>query len=163
MPRGFVDLTPSLWNRLRNALRSRSEPPVEDMLLLDAKDALAQHLYRECIIITWNAIEYVFDPFIRRCFQQMRPSISEGTLQNFERDLHFLNRADTLIALLTGFSFRYSISPEFWQMFTASRNKRNNLVHRGEDATIEDARDALSVGEQIIEQIRLLEDLMSNR
>jgi len=49
------------------------------------------------------------------------------------------------------------ISPDFWSKFVTSRNKRNDLIHHGSDANVDDAEDAILVAEMVILHIRRLE------
>jgi hypothetical protein len=42
-------------------------------------------------------------------------------------------------------------SKDLWEQLSISYNKRNGIIHRGENATEDDARRALAVGRRVVE------------
>ena len=105
------------------------------------------------MLLVWSAIETIFDPFIRAKLLERFPDLNfdrGGAGANIENDLHFLTRADVLLCLLTGFSFRVNMNPPFWDNLCASRSHRNEIVHRGGDAGEDEAKLAVNVAQQLI-------------
>jgi hypothetical protein len=132
---------------LRQNLQNPQPPELTDRLLLDAKDALNQHRYKECVLICWSAIESTLDPLLRAKLRDRLPDIGFDIGQpgwNIERDLWFFTRLDVLPRLLTNFSFR-ELPNDFWNRLQRSRNARNQVVHQAEEVAEEDAQNALDV------------------
>jgi hypothetical protein len=132
---------------LRQNLQSPRPPELTDRLLLDAKEALNQHRYKECILICWSAIESTLDPLLRAKLRDRLPDIGFDIGQagwNIERDLWFFTRLDVLPRLLADFSFR-ELPDDFWNRLQRSRNARNQVVHQAEEVVEADAQNALDV------------------
>jgi hypothetical protein len=143
-------------NQLNLDFLQRRGPPTEHLLLLDAQEALKEFRHREAVLLAWSAIETRLGPFLRAKLLESLPDLNfdrDGAGANFERDLHFLTCVDALLQLLTGFSFRTDITPEFWNQLRTSRNHRNSVVHRGGDADESEARLAVEVAKVFVNQI----------
>jgi len=143
---------------LKGRLVSPEDPELEEVLLLDAKKALNQHRYKECIIICWSLIESLFDPFIREKLREKLPDIGFEMGQsgwNIERDLWFLTRIDILPRLLFDFSFK-ELPDDFWQRLSRSREIRNRIMHSGMSAEEEGAAETFSVTEELMRVVKSL-------
>jgi hypothetical protein len=152
-------LTSEQLDQLNRDLFQRTGPPTEHLLLLDAQEALDSFRYREAVLLSWGAIETSLAPFLRGKLLEKLPSLSfdrDSAGANIEQDLHFLTHADALLELLTGFSFRTGITPTFWEQLRQSRSHRNDVVHRGEDASESQARLAVEVARGFVEQMNQL-------
>ena len=145
---------------LRQNLIKRQSPPLEEILLLDAEEALSQHRYKECILICWSAIESIFDPLIRAKLKESLPDIGFDIGQagwNIERDLWFFTRLDVLPRLLSDFSFK-ELPDDFWNRLQRSRNVRNQVIHEGEDIEEDDAANTLAVTREFVKAMEAFRD-----
>jgi len=141
---------------LKQNVSNLKPPPLEDLLLLDAEDALSQHRYKECVLICWSAIESIFDPLIRVKLKERLPDIGFDIGQagwNIERDLWFFTRLDILPKLLADFSFK-ELPDNFWNRLQSSRNIRNQVVHEGGDVEEDDAANTLAVTRDFVNAIK---------
>lgn len=155
-PRLPQPLTSEQLHRLNLDLSQRTGPQTEHLLLLDAQEALEQFRYREVVLLAWIAIETCLAPFLRVKLLESLSDLSfdrDSAGANFEQDLHFLTRADALLQLLTGFSFRTGITSAFWDQLRTSRGHRNDVVHRGGDANEPQARLAVEVAQVFVDQM----------
>lgn len=153
---------------LRQNLRNPQPPLLTDRLLLDAKEALSQHRYKECILICWSAIESIFDPLLRAKLKERLPDIGFEMGQagwNIERDLWFFTRLDVLPRLLADFSFKEvpddfdKLNPaDFWNRLQRSHNVRNRVVHEGEDVEEDDAAETLAVTREFVHAAKVLRE-----
>jgi len=145
---------------LRQNLIKRQPPLLEEILLLDAEEALSQHRYKECILICWSAIESIFDPLIRAKLKERLPDIGFDIGQagwNIERDLWFFTRVDVLPRLLADFSFK-ELPDDFWNRLQRSRNVRNQVIHEGEDVEEDDAANTLAVTREFVKAMEAFRD-----
>jgi len=141
---------------LKQNVSNPQPPPLEELLLLDAEEALSQHRYKECILICWSAIESIFDPLIRAKLKERLPDIGFDIGQagwNIERDLWFFTRLDVLPRLLADFSFK-GLPDDFWNRLQSSRNVRNQVVHEGEDVEEDDAANTLAVTREFVNAVK---------
>ncbi len=147
---------------LRQNLIKRQLPPLEELLLLDAEEALSQNRYKECVLICWSAIESIFDPIIRAKLRKRLPDIGFDIGQsgwNIERDLWFFTRLDVLPRLLADFSFK-ELPDDFWNQLQRSRNVRNRVVHEGEEVEEDDAANTLVVTQEFVHAMKTFRNNM---
>ena len=145
---------------LQQNLVKQIPPPLEELLLLDAEEALSQHRYKECILICWSAIESIFDPLIRAKLKDRLPDIGFDIGQagwNIERDLWFFTRLDVLPRLLADFSFK-ELPDDFWNRLQRSRNVRNQVIHESEDVEEDDAANTLAVTREFVKAMEAFRD-----
>jgi len=142
-----VELT---TDAVRNGLLDGTEPSVADLVLLDAERALHQGRFREAVLFCWSTIDSVFN----RKYNDLVDSALVGEWaagRDFFKDHNFglRNKMSAVMHLISHRSlFR---EPEnLWHEMTISYNKRNDIIHRGENATEDDANRALQVARRIL-------------
>jgi hypothetical protein len=143
--------TQTITERMRNLLASGSEPDVADLFLLDAELAIHEGRFREAVLFCWSTIDSSFS----RKYDQLVDSTltgewSESRLFFKGLDFGLRNKMTAALFLVTGRSF-FREPGDFWQRISTSYNKRNSIIHRGENAHENDARMALDVARRVVE------------
>jgi hypothetical protein len=141
----------TLARRIRSLLASGKEPEVADLFLLDAERAIHEGRFREAVLFCWSTIDSTFN----RKYDQIVDSKLAGEwteARSFFKGLDFglKNKMSASLFLLTGRSL-FRESGDLWQKLSNSYNKRNGIIHRGESANEDDARQALCLARRIVE------------
>ncbi|HUO08945.1 MAG TPA: hypothetical protein VM008_11630 [Phycisphaerae bacterium] len=147
----FTDSTKDTARRLKEGFSSGIEPPVEELLLLDARQALFEGRFREAVLFCWSTIDSTFSRrFDVLVDQRLGDEWAES--RRFVKGLDFGLRHKMAVGLrmLTGRSL-YREPNEFWGDLSTSYDRRNAIIHRGETADENDARLAVRVAEKIVE------------
>jgi hypothetical protein len=135
---------------VRNGLLSGTEPSVADLFLLDAERALHQGRFREAVLFCWSTIDSVFNQKYNAIVNAVLVGEWDAG-REFLKDYNFgmRNKMSAVMYLIANRSlFR---EPEnLWHEMTESYNKRNDIIHRGENATEDDANRALDVARRIV-------------
>ena len=151
--RGFSFFTRALDEntaKVARGLASGMEPEVEELFLLDARQALEEGRFREAVLFSWSTIDAIFS----RRFD----SLVDGALadewsesRKFLRGLDFGLRHKMTIGLrlVTRRSF-FKEPAEFWSRLSSSYDRRNSIIHRGETASEIDAEHAIKVAEDVV-------------
>jgi len=134
---------------VRDGLASGSDPDVADLFLLDAERALHQGRFRESVLFCWSTIDSVFN---RRYEALVDTTLAGewGESRDFFKGLDFKlkNKMSAGMHLVANRSF-FREPDDFWQRLSTSYSKRNAIIHRGENATQDEATQALAVARQI--------------
>jgi hypothetical protein len=135
---------------VRNDLLGATEPSVADLFLLDAERALHQGRFREAVLFCWSTIDSVFN----RKYDALVDAILVGEWtagRDFLKDHTFgmRNKMSAVMHLLANRSL-YREPANLWHEMTVSYNKRNDIIHQGENATEDDANRALDVARRIV-------------
>ena len=135
---------------VRDGLLGGTEPSVADLFLLDAERALHQGRFRETVLFCWSTIDSVFN----LKYNALVDAVLAGEWadgRDFLKDHNFgmRNKMSAVMHLISNRSlFR---EPEnLWHEMTVSYNKRNDIIHRGENATEDDANRAIDVARRIV-------------
>ncbi len=151
LPMAHVRPTRATTERLRDLMASGSEPEVADLFLLDAELAIHEGRFREAVLFCWSTIDSTFN----RKYDQLVESRLSGEwteARSFFKGLDFRlrNKMSAALYLLSGRSL-FREPGDFWQKLSTSYNKRNGVIHRGENAGEDDARAALDVARRVVE------------
>jgi hypothetical protein len=139
---------------VRDGLVSGNDPDVADLFLLDAERALHQGRFRETVLFSWSTIDSVFN---RRYNTLVNAALAEEwseALDFFKGfDFKLRNKMSAGMHLFAKRSL-FREPGELWQRLSASYNKRNAIIHRGENATEDEAAQAVAVAQQIVQIMR---------
>ncbi len=139
---------------VRDGLASGNDPDVAELFLLDAERALHQGRFREAVLFCWSTIDSVFN---RRYEALVDVALAGewGDAREFFKGLDFKlrNKLSAGMHLLANRSL-FREPGELWQRLSASYSKRNAIIHRGENATEDDATQAMGVARQIVQIMR---------
>jgi hypothetical protein len=136
---------------VHQGLATGREPGVAELFLLDAERALHLGRFREAVLFCWSTIDSVFN----QKYDQLANSALDG---EWAVSREFLTGVDyglrhKMSAGMHLFANRslFREPNELWNRMTASYNRRNAIIHRGENATEEEARQAIDVARRIVE------------
>lgn len=136
---------------VREGLTSGNEPDVADLFLLDAERALHQGRFRETVLFCWSTIDSVFN---RRYETLVDTALlgEWGEARDFFKGLDFKlrNKMSAGMHLVANRSL-FREPGDLWQRLSASYSKRNAIIHRGENATEDEATQAVVVARQIVQ------------
>jgi hypothetical protein len=135
--------------RVREGFASEQEPPVEVLLLLDARLALSEGRFRETVLFWWSTIDAKFSS---RFDSLVDDALAEewGGARNFLTGIDFgLRHRMTIGMRLVGGESFFKQPGDFWTRLSASYERRNAIIHRGEVASEADAQHAIDVAEEV--------------
>ena len=145
-----VDLT----NQVREGLSSGDDPRVEVLFLLDAERAVQQGRFREAVLFSWSTIDSVFNRQFDALVDTVLAGEWAGAREFFKGyDFGLRNKMSAGMRFVAGRSL-FAEPNDLWARLSASYNKRNNIIHRGENATEDEARDALGVAQAVVRVMR---------
>jgi hypothetical protein len=135
---------------VRNGLLAGTEPTVADLFLLDAERALHQGRFREAVLFCWSTIDSVFN----LKYNALVDAVLVGEWaagRDFLKDHNFgmRNKMSAVMHLIANRSV-FREPGNLWHEMTESYNKRNDIIHRGENATEDDGNWALDVARRIV-------------
>lgn len=137
--------------RIRSGLASGNDPDVADLFLLDAERALHQGRFRETVLFCWSTIDSVFN---RRYDALVDAALTDewSEARDFFKGLDFKlrNKMSAGMHLVANRSL-FREPGDLWQRLSASYSKRNAIIHRGENATEDEANQAVAVARQIVQ------------
>lgn len=135
---------------VRNGLVAGTEPSVADLFLLDAERALHQGRFREAVLFCWSTIDSVFN-LKYEALIDVALAGEWAASRDFLKDHNFglRNKMSAVMHLIANRSL-FREPANLWQEMTASYNKRNDIIHRGDNATEDDADRALDVARRIV-------------
>jgi hypothetical protein len=143
--------TDDITQRVRDGFGSGREPDVSELFLLDADRALTQGRFREAVLFCWSTIDSVFtqkyDVLVKVALAEEWSAARDfftGT------DLGIRNKMTAALYLLCQKSLFRQPDP-FWERLSNSYTKRNHIIHRGEAASEDEARQAIAVAQQVVE------------
>jgi hypothetical protein len=136
---------------VRDGLAGDNEPDVAELFLLDAERALHQGRFRETVLFCWSTIDSVFN---RRYDALVDAALvgEWGEARDFFKGLDFKlrNKMSAGMHLVANRSL-FREPDGFWQRLSASYSKRNAIIHRGDNATEDEATNALAVARRIVQ------------
>jgi hypothetical protein len=139
---------------VRDGLAGGNDPDVADLFLLDAERALHQGRFRETVLFCWSTIDSVFN---RRYDALVDVGLAGewGEGRDFFKgfDFKLRNKMSAGMHLLANRSL-FREPGDFWQRLSASYSKRNAIIHRGENATEDEATQAINVARRIVQIMR---------
>lgn len=148
-PRALQVPTADLTAAVRAGFESGGEPEVADLCLLDAERAVHEGRFREAIFC-WSTIDAVFN---RKYDQLVNAALAgewKGALDFFTGvDFGLKNKMSAVMHLVANRSF-FREPDNFWASLTTSYQKRNDIIHRGETASEDDARRAIDVACRVV-------------
>jgi hypothetical protein len=135
---------------VRDGLASAADPPVATLSLLDAEYAVKTGRFREAVLFCWSAIDSTFG----RKFEVLVDAALAGEwgeARKFFRgyaEIPMRHRMSAMMHLIANRSLYRE--PGFWADLSASYDHRNNIIHRGSNATEADAELALAVARKVV-------------
>jgi hypothetical protein len=139
-----------LTTAVRDGLSSGGEPRVADLFPLDAERALHDGRFREAVLFCWSTIDAVFN-------QKYDSLVSValkgewGAARDFFTGVDFgLRNKMSAVMHLVAHRSLFREPDELWDLLSTSYGKRNAIIHRGENATEDEARAALGIARRII-------------
>lgn len=146
-----VALTVSqLTGQVRDGLASGNDPTVEVLFLLDAERALQQGRFRESVLFCWSTIDSVFN---RKYDSLVDVALAEdwADARAFFKglDLGLKTKMSAGMRFVANRSL-FNEPEDLWARMSQSYGKRNRIIHRGENATEDDARHAISVAKIVV-------------
>jgi hypothetical protein len=124
---------------------------VAELFLLDAERALHQGRFREAVLFAWSTIDSVFN----RKYDALVGVALAGELaaaRDFFTGVDFgLRNKMTAALYLVARRSLYREPGDFWERLTVSYAKRNGIIHRGENTSEDEARQAIAVARQVVE------------
>jgi hypothetical protein len=138
------------WEKIRRGFEAGSEPPVEDLLLLDARQSLNEGRFRETVLTSWSVIDGNFNRNFDRLAQTtLRTEWPEALRFITGNDFGLRNKMTIGLKLIAGKSL-YAQPDDFWAKLSESYKARNRIIHEGSLATEDQAKTAIAVAEHII-------------
>ena len=136
--------------QVRSGLASGEDPDVDVLFLLDAERALRQGRFREAVLFCWSTIDSVFN---RKYEFLVDKTLAEdwGGAKSFfkELDLGLKTKMSAGMRFVANRSL-FNEPENLWTRMSDSYTKRNHIIHRGENATEDDARQAITVARAIV-------------
>ena len=137
--------------RVREGLVAETDPPVGELFMLDAEQAMRSGRFREGVLFCWSTIDATFGVK----YEQLVAARLDGEWRDGRDFLIDFNsvpmksRMTSILFLLTGRSlFR---EPDLWEDLVRSYQKRNRIIHAGETASEDEAALALRVARRVVE------------
>jgi hypothetical protein len=171
-PEGWIDpieyeevgLTPlsltlnELTERVREGLASGNDPDVDELFLLDAERALQQGRFRDAVLFCWSTIDSVFN---RKYDLLVDAALGHewGDAKKFFKghDFGLRNKMSAGMRLIANRSF-HAEPHDLWTRLSNSYLLRNKIIHGGENATEDEARQAIAVAKAVVSIMRGIPD-----
>lgn len=145
-----------ITERVREGFASGQEPDVSELFLLDADRALSQGRFRETVLFCWSTIDSVFS----RKYDALVEVALTGewaAARDFFTGVDFgMKNKMTAALYLVARQSLFRQPGDLWQRLSESYAKRNHIIHRGETATEDDARQAIAVVRRVVEIMRAI-------
>jgi hypothetical protein len=139
-----------LTDTVRAGVATGNDPEVEVLFLLDAERALQLGRFREAVLLCWSTIDSVFN----RKFDALVDAVLAAEWSKARDfftgpDFGMRNKMSAGLYLLARRSL-FREPNRLWEKLTNSYNRRNAIIHRGENATEDEAREAIDVARQVV-------------
>lgn len=135
---------------VRDGLAGGGDPDVDVLFLLDAERARQQGRFREAVLFCWSTIDSVFN---RKYESLVDAALADdwGDARSFFKglDLGLKTKMSAGLRFIANRSL-YNEPDELWARLTLSYSKRNRIIHRGDSATEDDARQAIAIARTIV-------------
>jgi hypothetical protein len=135
---------------VREGLATGEDPGVADLFLLDAERALQQGRFREAVLFCWSTIDSVFnqkyDALVEVALAgewARARSFFQGT------DFGLRNKMSAVMHLVANRSL-FREPDHLWERLSESYDRRNAIIHRAENATENEARQAVDVARRLV-------------
>ncbi len=136
---------------VRAGLAGGNDPDVADLFLLDAERALHHGRFRETVLFCWSTIDSVFN---RRYDALVDVALAGewGDARAFFKRLDFGLRNKMSVGMRVVANRSFHAEPEpFWERMSNSYGKRNKIIHEGQNATEDEAMQAIEVARRIVQ------------
>ncbi len=136
---------------VRDGLAGGNDPDVADLFLLDAERALHQGRFRETVLFCWSTIDSVFN----RKYEGLVDAALVGEWGEARaffkgRDFHLRNKMSVGMRIAANRSF-HAEPDNLWERLSNSYDKRNKIIHEGQNATEDEAVQAIDVARRIVQ------------
>lgn len=147
-----LDLTnEQITDLVRAGLAGGREPDVAELFLLDAERALAQGRFRETVLFCWSTIDSVFNrKYALLANAALAGEWAEGRDFFTGIDYGLRHKMSAGMHLFAGRSL-FREPGGLWERLTASYRKRNAIIHLGDNANEDEARQSIAVARQVVE------------
>lgn len=150
-PQSALLTSEQMTDAVRAGLASGNDPEVANLFLLDAERALYQGRFRETVLFCWSTIDSVFN----RRYEALVDAALVGEwseAREFFKSLDFRlkNKMSAGMHIVANRSL-FREPGDFWQRLSASYNRRNAIIHRGENATEDEAAQAIALARKIVQ------------
>jgi hypothetical protein len=139
-----------LTDQVRKGLASGKDPNVDVLFLMDAERAQQQGRFREAVLFCWSTIDSVFN---RKYDALVDVALAEewAEAKTFFKglDLGLKTKMSAGMRLVANRSL-FGESDNLWARMSESYAKRNSIIHRGENATEDEARQAIAVARTVV-------------
>ena len=140
-----------ITGRVHALLASGDEPEVADLFLLDAERAAHEARFREAVLFCWSTIDSTFN---RKYDELVNAKLAgeRAEAREFFKGVDFgLKKKMSAALFLVGGRSLFREPGDLWQRLSNSYKKRNGIIHRGEGADEDDARQALEVARSVVD------------
>lgn len=142
--------TEQLTAQVRAGLAGGGDPEVDVLFLLDAERAVQQGRFREAVLFCWSTIDSVFNRKYNALVDVALAGEWEKARTFFKGiDVGLRNKMSAGMRFVAGRSL-FEEPDDLWGRMSTSYDKRNNIIHRGENATEDEALAALAVARTIV-------------
>lgn len=149
-PQSVQLTTNQLTAGVQAGLASGTEPDVAVLFLLDAERAIHQGRFREAVLFSWSTIDSVFNrKYEAVAAARLADEWASAGRFFLGHEFGMQNKMSAGLHLLTGRSLAREPG-DFWERLSASYDRRNAIIHRGENATEDEGRQALDVARRVV-------------
>jgi hypothetical protein len=136
---------------VRDGLAGGNDPDVAELFLLDAERALHQGRFRETVLFCWSTIDSVFN---QRYDALVDVALAGewGDARAFFKGFDFgmRNKMSVGMRIVANRSL-YAEPDDFWHKMSTSYGKRNQIIHEAQNATEDEALQAIVVARRIVQ------------
>lgn len=133
---------------LAHALSKNFKPDVYRLLLLNAQDSLDTKDYTLAIVESYQALEIFLESFLVSKYEAKGISESEYKTA-LSKKWRTKERLNDLLKDLTGSALKEH--PKTWDKWVTRYDKtRNEVIHVGKEATLEETKDTLDINQEVI-------------
>ncbi len=137
-------------DQVRDGLAGGGDPNVDLLFLLDAERALRQGRFREAVLFCWSTIDSVFS-------RKYDALVDVALADDWAEARAFFKGLDLGLKAKMSAGMRFVANRSLfnepdglWERMSASYGKRNRIIHQGENANEDEARQALVVARIIV-------------
>lgn len=137
-------------DQVRAGLNSDSDPPVGELFVLDAQEAIRSGRFREAVLFCWSAIDSQFNKAYDELVDaKLGTEWSKGRdfFKGKTGDMPLRVKMTACLRLLANASL---FQEPLWERLVTSYDKRNKIIHGGESAVEADAENALWVAHEVL-------------
>jgi hypothetical protein len=139
---------------VQHGLASGNEPDVAVLFLLDAERALQQGRFREAVLFSWSTIDSIFNQKFDALVDAGLDGEWAAAREFFKgHDFGLRNKMSAGMRLFAKRSLFAEPAP-FWDHLSTSYAKRNDIIHRGQNASEDEARLAIEVAHAVVSVMR---------